>query len=132
VAGIAAWALAAAAVLAGVVSWNNWRKSQNEEQHGVLRSANSAKARRRIVARRQRRNLENDATATARFAKSDSSERSWHDSELDNSPRCRGFTAMRTTRKLFVADAARALGALGLPVNEERAGEWIQVIFSSK
>lgn len=132
VAVIAAWALAAAAVLAGAVSWSNWRKSQQEE------------AARRLVA------PQNSALAPAQNGGATPSEANFADAakglqagsansasagtlvvdnELEN------FTLLPGALPAEADDAAivrvrmqrGALGALGLPVNEERAGEWIQV-----
>jgi hypothetical protein len=132
VAVIAAWALAAAAVLAGAVSWSNWRKSQQEEaarhlaapQNSALAPAQNGGAKTNDT------NLENDAHGPRQgSANSDSAGTLVADSELGN------FTLLPGALPAEADDAAivrvrmqrGALGALGLPVNEERAGEWIQV-----
>jgi hypothetical protein len=121
---IAAWALAAAAVVAGAVSWINWRKSLSEEaarrlvapQNSVQPLAQNGNAKTSDA------NLENDAN-------SDSAGTLIADNELND------FTLLPGALPTEMDDAAiahvrmqrGALGALGLPVNEERAGEWIQV-----
>ena len=127
------WALAAAAVLAGAVSWRNWRHGQVEETTNHLNSVPPAN-----------KIQENNSTAGGNrqipavvpngaqqpvSAGGGGSETLVADNELS------GFTFLPGA---FVADAEEsailrvrmqrgALGALGLPVNEERAGEWIQV-----
>jgi hypothetical protein len=132
VAVIAAWALAAAVLLAGVVSWSNWRKSQNEEAARHLGAPkNSAEApTQRRGAKTNGANLENDANGPQQgAAKSDSSETLVADNELDNfTPLPGGLPADADDTEIVRVRMQRgSLGALGLPVNEERAGEWIQV-----
>jgi hypothetical protein len=130
---VAAWALAAAAVLAVAVSWLTWRHGQQEEAahrlnsvppaKNVMESKSSAAATPETVVaapngRRQR--------TSARAARS---ETLLADNELS------GFTFLPGAVATDTDDAAilrvrlqrGALGALGLPVNEERASEWIQV-----
>ena len=125
VAVVAAWALAAAAVLAGAVSWSSWRKSQQEEaaKHLAAPAQNDD-------AKTNAANLQNAANgAQLRSANSDSAETLMADNELRN------FTLLPGALPAEAGDAEivrvrmqrGALGALGLPVNEERAGEWIQV-----
>jgi len=68
-------------------------------------------------------NLENDANEPQQgSAKS-------HSSELDNFTPLPGILPAEAddTEIVRVRMQRGALGALGLPVNEERAGEWIQV-----
>ena len=116
---IAAWALATAAVLVGAVSWVNWRRN----------GAN-------VVARQSKSSLgganpaANNVTGVA-SQQSDTadSETLVADNELSD------FTLLPGSLPADTMDAAilrvrmqrSSLGALGLPVNEERAGEWIQV-----
>jgi hypothetical protein len=120
---IAAWALAAAAVLACTVSWINWRKSQMEAARHVVAPQNSVQPpAQNGAAKPSDGNLENDAN-------SDSAGTLMADNELSD------FTLLPGALPAEVDDSAiahvrmqrGALGALGLPVNEERAGEWIQV-----
>lgn len=122
---IAAWALAAAAVLAGAVSWSSWRRSQQEgaAKHPAAPAQNDD-------AKTNGTNLQNAANGAQRgSANADSAETLMADNELRN------FTLLPGALPAEADDAEivrvrmqrGALGALGLPVNEERAGEWIQV-----
>ena len=132
VAVIAAWALAAAVVLAGAVSWSSWRKSQQEEAARHLAAPqNSALAPvQNDSAKTNGANLQSAANgAQPGFANSDSTETLMADNELGNFTLLPGaLPAEADDASIFRVRMQRgALGALGLPVNEERAGEWIQV-----
>jgi hypothetical protein len=113
---IATWALASAAVLVGAVSWKNWRAGQQAE---IAKRTNSGQAA-NTVARNQEA-LAPDSTT--------SSDSLVADNEMND------FTLLPGALPADTDDAAivrvrmqrSTLGALGLPVNEERAGEWIQV-----
>jgi hypothetical protein len=112
-----AWALASAAVLVGAMNWWNWRLTQKQHHSvsakqpnpGVTASAGSAKGTK-------------DGTDSA------------EESTLvaDNAE---DFTLLPGSLPQDADDSAivrvrmqrGALGALGLPVNEERVSEWIQV-----
>ena len=127
---IAAWALAAAAVFVGALSWINWRKGGPEEAANqpkfapsVTNSAgNTANSVPNPVAPLQ-------GAAAVQQPDSSESETLMADNELSD------FTMFPGTLPADTADAAilrvrmqrGSLGALGLPVNEERASEWIQV-----
>jgi len=129
---IAAWALAAAAVLTAAVSWSNWRKSQQEAAARHLTAPqNSALApARNDGAKTNSANLQNAGNgAQPGSADSDSAETLVADNELDNfTPLPGALPAEADDASIFRVRMQRgALGALGLPVNEERAGEWIQV-----
>lgn len=110
---VAAWALAAAAVVVGAVSWVQWRSNQNGNLSGNS-SANTGTA----VANREfaQESAAGSPTLVA-------------DNELGD------FTLLPGVSPADTEDAAilrvrmqrGALGALGLPVNEDRAAEWIQV-----
>jgi anti-sigma factor RsiW len=129
VAVIAAWALAAAAVLAAAVSWSNWRKSQQEEaaRHLAAPQNSSLAPAQNDGAKTNGANLQNGAQPG--FANSDSAETLVADNELRNFTLLPGAVAMEEDDSAIVRVRMQrgALGALGLPVNEERAGEWIQV-----
>ncbi len=126
---IAAWALAAAAVLFGAMSWINWRRSGPEEATNHLKSSQSAAN----SAANNANGTTNHGTPVQSTAvqqpDSSESETLMADNELND------FTLLPGALPADTADAAilrvrmqrGSLGALGLPVNEERAGEWIQV-----
>jgi hypothetical protein len=131
---IAAWALAAAAVLIGAVSWMNWRKGGANETAKHLKSApsvtNSAGNNANSVPITGAAPLQ--GAGAVQQPDSQESETLMADNELSD------FTMLPGTLPADTADTADAailrvrmqrssLGALGLPVNEERAGEWIQV-----
>ena len=107
---LTAWALAAAAVLVGAVSWVNWRSSQN-----------------RNAAARPNAPISNQGSPDQNVPPD--SQGLVADNELSD------FTLLPGILPTDADDAAilrvrmqrGALGALGLPVNEDRASEWIQV-----
>jgi len=120
---IGAWALAAAAVLAGAVSWIHWRASQRtsaQNHSSVAPAANKSAANSGNVVLNpdfaQQKTTADSPTLVA-------------DNEMND------FTLLPGVLPADTDDAAilrvrmqrGALGALGLPVNEDRAGEWIQV-----
>jgi hypothetical protein len=118
-AAIAAWALATAAVLVGAVSWVNWRRNSSSVAAHQSKSSQAAA---------------NPAASNANGAASQQSDTA--DSETlmaDNG--LSDFTLLPGSLPADTMDAAilrvrmqrSSLGAFGLPVNEERAGEWIQV-----
>src|SRR5256886_1512757 len=130
---VAAWALATAAVLAGAVSWRNWRHSQHGEATNHLNSvpgANNSPENNSVAGANHQTPAEVPNGIQQRgSAGAGSSETLMADNELS------GFTLLP---EAFAADTDEAailrvrmqrgaLGALGLPVNEERANEWIQV-----
>jgi anti-sigma factor RsiW len=127
---IAAWALAAAAVLVGAVSWRNWLKSGPEESANHLKSSRSA-ANSPANTANAMPNHESPVRGAAAVQLPDAaeSETLMADNEMSD------FTLLPGALPADTADAAilrvrmqrGSLGALGLPVNEERAGEWIQV-----
>ena len=105
---IAAWALATAALLVGAVSWRNWRQTRHE-----------AAAKEQIAVPNARTQAAQDDVYTAQAGGDDESE----------------FTLLPGSVGAEAEDAAiwrvqmqrGALNGLGFPVNEDRAGEWIQV-----
>ena len=107
---VTAWALAVAAVFVGAASWINWRASQN-----------------RTVAVRpdprvsQGSSMGQDAAADPQSVMADG--------ELSDFTLLPGVLPADTDDDaiLRVRMQRGALGALGLPVNEDRANEWIQV-----
>lgn len=110
---VAAWALAAAAVVVGAVSWVEWRSNQN----GNLSGNSSANVGTGVT---NREFAQESAAGSPTLVA---------DNELGD------FTLLPGVSPADTEDAAilrvrmqrGALGALGLPVNEDRAAEWIQV-----
>jgi hypothetical protein len=109
----AAWALAAAAVLLASVNWWNWRLAQT--QHSGVSSGNNVTTNSPAAAA--------PATATA------------DETTLVANNAAGDFTLLPGSLPQEVDDSAivrvgmqrGALSALGLPVNEERVSDWIQV-----
>jgi len=127
---VAAWGLATAAVLVGAVSWHNWRKRGQEEAANHLKSAGSAAnpSANNANAMPKHEGPVQGAAAVQQPG-TGQSETLMAGNELSD------FTLLPGALPADTVDAAilrvrmqrGSLGALGLPVNEERAGEWIQV-----
>ena len=108
-----AWALAAAAVLVGAVSWVNWRSNQHRVANNISSNSGAGSANQQSPGQ----NTSTDAQILVA------------DNELGD------FTLLPGVLPADTDDAAilrvrmqrGALGTLGLPVNQDRAGEWIQV-----
>ena len=130
---VAAWALAAAAIFAGVVSWRSWRHGQQDvaSNHTGSKPAVKISPENNAGAGTNPENAVGFANGMPAqvSAGSDGSEALVADNELS------GFTLLPGTIAMDTDDAAilrvrmqrGALGALGLTVNEERASEWIRV-----
>jgi hypothetical protein len=124
---IAAWALAGAAVLVGAASWWNWRLAQ----HGTENPIASRPAKNDSTVNGAARTK---ATSSAPFV-DNSQDDSANGTTLIADNDAEDFTLLPGSLPQETGDAAvvrvrlqrGALGALGLPVNEARAGEWIQV-----
>lgn len=111
----AAWALAAAAILVGAVGSWNWQRARHlEAANQKLTARNALKA--------------NEPTDLNQASSNSSDALSSADDSGDFTP-LPGATLDETEEAaiLHVRMQRSSLGALGLPVNEERAGEWIQV-----
>jgi hypothetical protein len=130
---VAAWALAAAAVLAGAVSWRNWRHSQHEVATNHLNSvpgANNSPENSFVAGANHQAPAEVPNGIQQRSsAGAVSSATLMADNELNGFTFLPGAFAADTDEAeiLRVRMQRGALGALGLPVNEERANEGIQV-----
>jgi hypothetical protein len=130
---VAAWALAAAAVLAGAVSWRNWRHSQHEEATNYMNSvpdANKFPENSSVAGANHQTPAEVPNGIRQRsLAGAGSSETLMAENELSGFTLLPGAFAADTDEAaiLRVRMQRGSLGALGLPVNEERASEWIQV-----
>ena len=107
---VAAWGLAAAAVLVGAVSWVKWH---NGQQNNVALKPNAPTS--------NQRSPDQNAPGDSQTLVADN--------ELSDFTLLPGVLPAETDGSaiLSVRMQRGALGALGLPVNEDRAGEWIQV-----
>jgi hypothetical protein len=125
---IAAWGLAAAAVLLAAASWQSWKNPRTENLTGratTTQGANSGAGNdsqtsgAQTVANEQDSSAEEEGDAGTLVAQADAGD----------------FTLLPGAFPTDTDDAAilrvrmqrGSLGALGLPVNEESASEWIQV-----
>ena len=125
---IAAWALAAAAVLVGAVGWRNWKNSGAPLGKNHSQPSQSAENRSAISGNASHEALVQDAAA-AQQSDSAESDALLADNELSDFTLLPGALAADTSEGeiLRVRLQRGSLGAFGLPVNEELAGEWIQV-----
>ena len=131
VAVVAAWALAAAAALVGAAGWRNWRHSQQEETNlNSLPATNNSPKNSSVVGANHETPAEvPNGVQQPGSTRPASSETLIADNEFS------GFTFLPGAFASDTDDAAilrvrmqrGALSALGLPVNEERASDWIQV-----
>jgi hypothetical protein len=112
---VAAWALAAAAILVSAVGTWNWQQARRLETEKQKLAAQNMLETTGAAAQNQ-----GSANLSAGFSPADDS------GEFTPLP---GTTLDETDEAaiLRVRMQRGSLGALGLPVNEERAGEWIQV-----
>jgi len=115
---------AAAAVLAGAVSWNTWLKTRREETARHLRAPQSGNngpvnGTKPLAAGSQGLGAADDESDASLVA----------NNELNDFTLLPGVLPAETDDSaiLRVRMQRGELGALGLPVNEERAAEWIQV-----
>jgi hypothetical protein len=107
---VAAWGLAAAAVLVGAVSWVKWHDSQQ----------NMATLRPNTPGSNQGLSNQNGAEDSQTLVA---------DNELSDFTLLPGVLPAETDGSAILSVRLQrgTLGALGLPVNEDRANEWIQV-----
>lgn len=114
-AGIAAvWALAAAAVLLGGVSWWNWQRARHLE---VAKTATAPTA--HVAGDTGEQVQGSSSSATGIPSGDDSADFTQLPGTVHDDTEEASILRVRMQRG--------SLGALGLPVNEESAGEWIQV-----
>jgi anti-sigma factor RsiW len=123
---VATWALAAAAALIGAVSWVNWRSNQRHNVAVMNNPSNASPVTSNSSANsgagpsNQRPTDENSgATAETLVAGNELSDFTLLPGVLPADTDGAAILRVRMQRG--------ALGALGLPVNEDRAGDWIQV-----
>ena len=123
VAVVSTWALAAAAVLVGTVSWINWRASRHD---GTQNHSNAPQIAGNVHSSGDPAvlNLGSSAQDTA-----DNSETLVADNELSDFTLLPGVLPAETDDAaiLRVRMQRSALGAFGFPVNEDLASDWIQV-----
>src|SRR5690348_14855039 len=113
---LATWALAAAAVLVGAVSWWNWQQSR----HSNIAGHQLATPTPLIAAGANQAPIQGSGNSSASVSSADS---------LDDFTPLPGTLPGESDQAaiLRVRMQRASLGALGLPVNEQRAGDWIQV-----
>jgi hypothetical protein len=125
VAAVAVWALAAAAVVVAMVSWRDWRKDSGSiAQQNIPQPGAGARP---GVRENAGAKMEQDQRPVA--GEVEGANALIADNELS------GFTLLPGAAPSEGEDASilrvrlqrGSLSAYGLPVNEERAGEWIQV-----
>jgi hypothetical protein len=123
---IAAWALAAAAVLMAVISWQSWENSHTENLSGSATTTQGVNP----------DGGNNSQTSGAQTEANEQNSGEGGDAgTLVAQTEAGDFTLLPGALPTDTDDAAiwrvrmqrGSLGALGLPVNEERASEWIQV-----
>jgi len=117
---IAAWALATAAVMVGVVGWRNWQRTRHEEatKHQIAVPSSPMQA----------ASVDDESPGQNQARGSLYSAQASGDDEG-------AFTLLPGSVGTDTEDAAiwrvrmqrGALSGLGFPVNEDSAGEWIQV-----
>ncbi len=120
----AAWALAAAAVLAGAVSWHNWLAARREDTARLVQAPPS-----------ENKVSMNGTSPGATNSRGQGAANDEQDASLVANNELNDFTLLPgmlpaetdDSEILRVRMQRGELGALGLPVNEERAAEWIQV-----
>jgi anti-sigma factor RsiW len=131
---IAGWGLAAAAVLIGAVSWINWHKSRTENAAAHQRpspqsaSVSSIKPD-RVTSSSETPVRNGQARRRAEAVKNAGTEALVADNGWSGFTLLPGILPVDTDygEILHVRMQRGALESFGLPVNEERAGEWIQV-----
>jgi hypothetical protein len=124
---VTAWALAAAAVLIGAVSWRNWRTEETANHLTSPQSAAKPPANNSNVMTSHEKPVQ--SAAAVRQSDAAEAETLMADNEMSGFTFLPGAFAADTgdAEILRVRMQRGALGALGLPVNEERVGDWIQV-----
>jgi len=107
---VAAWGLAAAVVLVGAMSWVKW--SSNRQNHVAAKQDSPASNQGSLG-----QNADDDSQTLVA------------DNELNDFTLLPGVLPAETDGSAILSVRLQrgALGALGLPVNEDRAAEWIQV-----
>jgi hypothetical protein len=123
VAVVSAWALAAAAVLVGAVGWINWRATQHDD------AVNHSNAPRTAGNLYSNRNPAASNPGSSRQGVAENADTLVAGNELGDFTLLPGVLPAETDDAAILRVRMRrsALGAFGLPVNEDLASEWIQV-----
>jgi hypothetical protein len=118
---VAAWALAGAALVLGAVSVWNWKIAQHDTAQGISGLAKNAGRANVAAEAGKATNVigSNSANENSLMADNSAGEFTLLPGSLPQETDGAAIMRVRLQRG--------ALGALGLPVNQERAGEWIQV-----
>jgi len=130
---IAAWALATAAVLVGAVSWKNWRDAQrlgpSKESVATETAGNPAGSKATTAAKDGASAQKSNAAIVRNPDSNDAAGTLVADNDWADFVLLPGSMPTETEDAAIVRVRMQrgALGALGLPVNEDRAGDWIQV-----
>ena len=131
---VSAWAVATAAILVGAVSWISWHESKPGETATHLQSPQSTTRSPAIRPDRVTPSLE-DPVQNVHAGRHAQAVRNAGSKALVADNGLSGFTLLPGVfpvdsdfgEILRVRMQRGALQSFGLPVNEERAGEWIQV-----
>jgi hypothetical protein len=130
VAVISAWTLAVAAVLIGVVSWEAWQRARDKETSAqkVAMPSVATKNPEKPNIILSESTSENVLPAEPK-KKAESMHSDVKDADAERFTLLPGSLPAETEEAAIVRVRMQrgALGAFGLPVNQERAGEWIQV-----
>jgi anti-sigma factor RsiW len=114
---VAAWVLAGAAIVIGAVSWWNW---QIAREHAGGLAKNASRLNPGVQAGKAANTIDSGATnQNSLIADNNAGEFTLLPGNLPQETDDAAIVRVRLQRG--------ALGALGLPVNQELAGEWIQV-----
>jgi hypothetical protein len=130
---VSAWGLAAAAVLLASVGWVKTRDrvaKPSDKEGGAVPSAIASSVTSASPGKIDAASVEGNAAAAPKRASSDKAHANVaKDDEAERFTLLPGSWPSETEEAAIVRVRMQrgALGALGLPVNEERAGEWIQV-----
>jgi hypothetical protein len=128
---IAAWTLAMTAVLVGAVSWRNWQRTHGEDAARHKMAVPSPGTEVAIGSSQADSGVERASSAASGQDQAQDN----LSAALMNGNGAREFTLLPGSVAADTEDGAiwrvrmqrGALSALGFPVNEDRAGEWIQV-----
>ena len=131
---VAAWAFAAAAMLIGVVGWGTWQRTRHGQELSRPKVAVPSVPK-QIPAGRDsdvlasERENENALRVEAKKSSGSAKVQVAKDEDPGRFTLLPGSLPTETEETAIVRVRMQrgALGTLGLPVNEERAGEWIQV-----